>query len=469
MDRLRPRRRAHWLWSVAGASALLVAALLVNRNRHVPETIAPLELPAVGPLTIAVTGDSLMARPLVRTRDDPAAAGVFDVISRANLAITNLDETLMTQETARRVRAGGGGKWPFGSEQAARDLRDLGFDVVGVANNHAADYGVEGLTDTSRILRSVGLLAVGTGQDLAQARAPAFAGSGRRKVAIIAATSSSTEEGRATRARMNIRGRPGVNPLRYVAKITADPKTFKSLREALPALQMGPATSATQLTFFGTTVTRGERTSVELTVDSTDAREILEEIKVARTKADVVIVSVHSHEPTSDSDTPADFFRLFAHAAIDSGASLVAGHGPHRLRGIEVYKHGAILYSLGDFTYQSQGIDARAADVYDAGVDLFSLALGTGAEHDAAPATRLDNPQWWQSVVALATFDEGRLTSIRLQPIDLGVDLAAEDRGTPRMAAPSRAAAILDRLGRLSQAYGTRIRVEGQAGLIDVP
>jgi poly-gamma-glutamate capsule biosynthesis protein CapA/YwtB (metallophosphatase superfamily) len=215
-------------------------------------------------------------------------------------------------------------------------------------------------------------------------------------------------------------------------------------------------------------VTRGELTSVDLAVDANDAKEILEQIARARTKSELVIVSVHSHEPTNDSDTPADFLRLFAHAAIDAGARLVVGHGPHRLRGIEIYKGGAIFYSLGDFIYQSQNVDSRAADVYDAGVDLFRLALGVGSEHEAASGTHWDNPEWWQSVVALSTFNDGQLTSIRLQPIDLGVDRPADARGTPRVATPSRATGILDRLTRLSHVYGTRIRIEGQTGMIDV-
>lgn len=396
-------------------------------------------------------------------------AAVFDAVRGANLAITNLDETLMTDRTALAVHAAGGGKWPFGSERVARDLVEMGFDVVALANNHAADYGVEGLMDTTRILHRVGLLAAGTGEDLVQARAATLAGTGARRVAIVAATSSSTEEARATPAHSTIRGRPGVNPLRYVAKITADAKTFESLRAALPALHMAPATDDQRLTFFGTTVTRGERTTVELTADAIDTREILEQIRRASANAEFVIVSIHSHEPTSDSDTPADFLRSFARAAIESGAGLVVGTGPHRLRGIEIYKGGAILYSLGNFLYQSQEIEARAADVYDSGVDLFRLTLGVVGERDAAPTTGFDNPEWWQSVVALGTFDDGRLRSVHLQPIDLGVDRPRGERGTPRVAAPSRADVILERVRRLSEVYGTRIRIENHAGVIDVP
>ncbi|MEN0059492.1 MAG: CapA family protein, partial [Bdellovibrio sp.] len=41
--------------------------------------------------------------------------------------------------------------------------------------------------------------------------------------------------------------------------------------------------------------------------------------------------------------------RAFAKAAIDAGADLILGHGPHVLRGMEIYKSKLIVYSLGNF------------------------------------------------------------------------------------------------------------------------
>ena len=41
--------------------------------------------------------------------------------------------------------------------------------------------------------------------------------------------------------------------------------------------------------------------------------------------------------------------RVFTHAVVDAGADLVLGHGPHVLRGMEVYKDRLIAYSLGNF------------------------------------------------------------------------------------------------------------------------
>jgi hypothetical protein len=80
----------------------------------------------------------------------------------------------------------------------------------------------------------------------------------------------------------------------------------------------------------------------------------------AREHADVVVVLMHAGaEGANQRHTPfgnAVAFgenrgntRAFAHAAVDAGAALVLGSGPHVVRGIERYKHGLIAYSLGNF------------------------------------------------------------------------------------------------------------------------
>ena len=54
--------------------------------------------------------------------------------------------------------------------------------------------------------------------------------------------------------------------------------------------------------------------------------------------------------------------RAFTHAVIDAGADLVIGHGPHVLRGMEVYKGRLIAYSLGNFGgYEVFGLNATTA------------------------------------------------------------------------------------------------------------
>ena len=53
----------------------------------------------------------------------------------------------------------------------------------------------------------------------------------------------------------------------------------------------------------------------------------------------------------------------FARMAIDAGADLVIGSGPHVLRGMEMYRRRLIAYSLGNFAgYHNFGLDGALAD-----------------------------------------------------------------------------------------------------------
>ncbi|MFD0794610.1 CapA family protein [Mucilaginibacter litoreus] len=95
------------------------------------------------------------------------------------------------------------------------------------------------------------------------------------------------------------------------------------------------------------------------------AKKLIAELKAA---SDVVIVSFHGGGEGADFEHVKDStevfkgenrgnVKLFAHAAIDAGADLVLGHGPHVGRAIEVYKKRLIAYSLGNFaTYKGVSV-----------------------------------------------------------------------------------------------------------------
>ena len=77
--------------------------------------------------------------------------------------------------------------------------------------------------------------------------------------------------------------------------------------------------------------------------------------------ADWVIVSVHCHESGTHRDEPPAFLEAFARAAIDEGADMFFGHGPHVTRGIEIYKGKPILYSLGKIHIGQRSIISQFA------------------------------------------------------------------------------------------------------------
>ena len=116
------------------------------------------------------------------------------VVRGASVAITNLEMNLLGSAAAKTARGAAAPRWTFGSAAEAAELRLLGFDVVGQANNHATDYGPEGMAETRAILVDSGLIPAGSGRDLAEASAPVLIGSGARKIAVLAVAISSRPE-----------------------------------------------------------------------------------------------------------------------------------------------------------------------------------------------------------------------------------------------------------------------------------
>ncbi len=191
-------------------------------------------------------------------------------------------------------------------------------------------------------------------------------------------------------------------------------------------------------------------------------------ISHARRQADWVLVSLHSHEFERSKEVPAAFMVEFARACIDAGADAFFGHGPHLLRGIELYGDRPIFYGLGNFIFQNDLVLRQPADMYE----QFKLPP------DATPAdlydrrTRNDtlgfaaDTRYWESVVAACELRRDGPPSVRLHPIELGFGGPRSRRGLPRLAEPAHGRAILDRLSTLCMPFGTAVIPEGDAGVL---
>ena len=413
---------------------------------------------------LALTGDSVITRPLSGDRDE-AAVGVRRLLKSADAAFTNLEMVFHDfQPWAMPSRPS------LASQPAlARELFGEGFRLVSRANNHAADYGARGIRLTSEAVRRAGLVGAGVGEDLAQARRAAILGTPKGRVALICAASTFPEYARATAPHGRIRGRPGVNPLRFTTLYVVRPDQLESLRETMRDLGRGAPPKGEPLEFEGLRFAAGAKPEMVTEARADDVEAIAAAVREARRRADYVLVSIHAHEWESDVSSPARFLVGFAHAMIDAGADVVAGHGPHRLRGIEIYRDRPIFYSLGNFLFEYEtlrelpsddyefaglGPDARVGDVFD------RYDRGGSAGYPA-------DPQVWESVVALVRWNEGGISGIELHPVTLGGDAAA-DRGRPRLASSEAAASILDRLSRLSSPFGTRIESRGPVGAVSL-
>jgi hypothetical protein len=149
-------------------------------------------------------------------------------------------------------------------------------------------------------------------------------------------------------------------------------------------------------------------------------------------------------------------------------------HGPHRLRGIEIYKGKPIFYSLGDFVFQYETTTPQSQDIYDDfGVrspqalegDLYD-PKGQGEDYSLLP----ENAHWWDGAVVLSRFRGHDVESIEILPIELGntgpflTGDGRAQRGTPRVAVGARGQAILDQIAKASQRFSTRITIDQATG-----
>ncbi|HTY20568.1 MAG TPA: CapA family protein [Geobacteraceae bacterium] len=254
-----------------------------------------------GGTVINAVGDIMLAGsgvPVYREKGFgyPFAATAAELRS-GDITIGNLEAPI-----ARGGREFTGKRFRFRIEpQAAPALRNAGFNIVTLANNHMMDFGASAMEGTLENLRRAGIAFTGAGETLAAAR----------KAAII-----------------TIRG----VRVAFLAYSLTFPREFYASSTA-------PGTAPGFPKYYR------------------------DDIAAARKAADYVVISFHwGSELKSD---PAPYQITAAHRAIDAGADVVLGHHPHVLQGIEGYKRGIIFYSLGDFAFGScsgssrQGVIAR--------------------------------------------------------------------------------------------------------------
>lgn len=256
-------------------------------------------------------------------RDDPGSIfdQVRDVLTGADACFCQLEINLTR----------GGSPLPQArlamqaDPSTARALREAGFNVVSFAGNHCMDWGRDGFFDTIRELEEQGLHVVGVGADIEQARRPAIIGSAGTKVAFLA-YNSILPQGYWAEA-----DRPGCAPLRA-----------HTLYEQIEHDQ--PGTPARIHTF----------------PHREDRDAMIDDIRSAKTRADVVIVSLHWGIHFIPA-VIADYQRDLARAAVDAGADLILGHHAHILKGAEVYRGKTIFYSLCNFALDLAPTEAMLA------------------------------------------------------------------------------------------------------------
>jgi poly-gamma-glutamate synthesis protein (capsule biosynthesis protein) len=459
----------NWFRGMTSCGCALVACLLGSNaiGQQQPSPVQPGSADAIW--SLAATGDSIITRRIVAYESDPAFMKLIRLIREADAAFTNLELSVFRlREFKGYPQAESGGSWLLGSPEVLGDLKWAGFDLFNRANNHTTDYGVEGMMETDRILDSLGLVHAGSGMTLGEASQPQYLETSKGRIALIGLATTFTPMSRASDARPETKGRPGLNALRVERTYQLDAERMAELRRLVTATGGRlPEKEDAAVRFLGNTFLLGRETKVIEKANAIDEDRILRSIRHAARQADFVIVTSHSHEPSNEALEPPAFLVEFIKKCVDAGADTYIVHGPHQLRGIEVYKGKPIFYSLGNFIFENETNDYMPSDIYE------SFGLGNTAMAADLNDTRFkggtvgfpSNPVWFESVVAVPIFRGHRITELKLYPIDLGHKLPRSQRGVPRLADADLGRKIIERVARLSAAFGTRIVFQNGIGV----
>lgn len=417
----------------------------------------------------ALTGDSIINRRLSTIRA-PGVNDMFELIRKSDVAFTNF-ETLIHDFTLAGAQQSGGTY--MGSPRFITDeLAWAGFDLLGLANNHVNDFGVDGMRSTVAALAKTNFVYSGVGENLALARKPGYLDTAKGRVALISTSSSFPAPIVAGAQRKDMPGRPGLNPVRHTVTYTVPQATFDTLStlRGPGGSNMGEATSAA-LSFGGAEYVVGDEIKINTRANKTDIDELQASVRDADQQADWVVVSIHAHEAASPKDRwmPAEFVVEFAHAMIDAGADMVVGHGPHILRGIEVYKGKPIFYSLANFIFENDLVELQPADNYEktalAATSLPSDYFSKRSKNDTVgfPADR----KFWQSVIAEAVYNNDRtLQAVRLHPVSMGFGQPRSKRGQPYPAPAAEAEQIFKDLEEVCAPFGTTVSYKNGVGTL---
>ena len=241
---------------------------------------------------LVFTGDVLLTGYLLTQYDTKGIQGILapDIVEEMNQA----DLTMVNEEFpfSNRGTAAEDKQFTFRIDpKRVNVLKDLGIDIVALANNHVLDYGQDALVDTFETLENAQIQYVGAGNNHEEAKQRREFELNGMNIGILAAS------------------------------------------RVIPVPNWAAGSSPGVFTTY-------------------DPTNLIAEIKSAKETCDVVIIYVHWG--IERDEYPQDYQRELAKKYIDAGADIVIGAHPHVLQGIEYYNEKPIFYSLGNFIFGSQ-------------------------------------------------------------------------------------------------------------------
>ncbi|MBU1378527.1 MAG: CapA family protein [Alphaproteobacteria bacterium] len=470
------------------AAAALVAVLAASGAAHAQ---APAQMPRPsndpteflrtppkpaspkGKFSLVSLGDLLYSRPMA-DRPDPELQKVIELIKGGDVTIANRESPTFDLKTFKGTGYANGLLWGDGT--LAKDEKAMGIDMVSLPNNHATDWGPEGLLETMRLHDEAGVVHSGGGRTLQEARRAGFLQTPKARVALVSTASTFKVNAGANDAFGEVNARTGISTLRTrpIQMVTPEQMVLvkKAATEFASPLKPAPAADATEVTFNDQVYRLGDKPELRWEMDLYDHAGLLKAVREAKEQADVVVFTIHAHESTTgvDDDTPPppDFLIKLFHDTVDAGADVILGGGPHSLRGVEIYKGKVVLYGMGVFFINGE-IKALQESALRVWPDPKTGKAPPPQPEERSVRTGGNPASWYDGVVAITDFDGPKIKAVRLYPLDLGNTYDRTRRGIPHFADPENAKRILADLQRDSAPFGTKIAIEGSVGVIRLP
>lgn len=287
----RPSKTRGGLAVAAGA----VLAMTATGCGSLTEAIGERSEPKKHPVTVAVGGD-VHFEGMLRTKLDASPGTVLEpvagVLGRSDVAIVNLETAITTGGTPAP-----GKQFTFRAPATAfQALKAAGVDVASMANNHGMDYGEEGLRDSLAASKAAGFPVIGIGADAAEAYRPWTTTVKGTKIAVIGATQVLDDH----------------------------------LIEAWTATDSKPGLASAK-----------------------NAPRLVQAVREARGRADIVIVNLHWGQELNECATPVQ--RELAGQLVGAGADAVVGGHAHVLQAGGYLRGKYVHYGLGNFVFYNSG------------------------------------------------------------------------------------------------------------------
>jgi poly-gamma-glutamate capsule biosynthesis protein CapA/YwtB (metallophosphatase superfamily) len=437
-------------------------------------TIASLVFPSPPPATVkdgfvyAVLGDISQVRP-VTGLGVPELDNVLRIVRGADFALANQEGPAFNVQTQKFAVNETGAMFPQDTT-GPWDIKNMGVRMVTVANNHGMDYGADALVEDLRLLKSAGVAYAGAGANMREARAATLLATPKGRVAVVATAGTFKPNFAAADGRGALAERAGISTVRTTLFQQVTAPEMRALQQLKAMRSPGSAADAMvpqQLMVLDQIYQLGDKPGLSYRINQFDLKDIMQAVHKAKENSDLTVFTIHAHQSaTGEDDTnpvPGDYLVQLFHSVVDAGADVVAGHGNHLIRGIEIYKGKPIFYGLASFSFSGQPAGTNMGGE----PRLLSAPGPTGPPSDQS-IRQLGGGvtlTMWESIFATTTWEGGKLKEIRIYPIDLNA-AGKKPKGVPSFAGPEMAKKILNEMKTMSAAFGTNVQIEGDVGVI---